>query len=74
MSISAKRVTIEDVNVDNQKDLDAFDASILAEGNERIRVEVDECVRLGIVDSEGNLLIQELPEDMREDAATDFGG
>ncbi len=74
MSISSKRVTIEDVDVDNQEDLDAFDASILAEGNKRIRAEVDECIRLGIVDAKGNLLKRELPEDMREDAGTDFGG
>ena len=74
MRISAKRVTIEDVDVDNQDELDAFDASILAEGNRRIQAEVDECVRLGIVDAKGNLLKRELPEDMREDAGTDFGG
>ena len=74
MSISSKRVTIEDVDVDNQEDLDAFDASILAEGNKRIRAEVDESVRLGIVDAKGNLLKRELPVDMREDAGTDFGG
>ncbi len=74
MSISSKRITIEDVDVDSQEDLDTFDGSILAEGNKRIRAEVDECIRLGIVDAKGNLLKRELPEDMREDAGTDFGG
>ncbi len=74
MGISSKRVTIEDVDVDNQEDLDAFDASIFAEGNRRIRVEMDECIRLGIVDAKSKLLKRELPEDMREDAGTDFGG
>ncbi len=74
MSVSSKRVTIEDVDVDNQEDLDSFDASILAEGNTRIRAEVDECIRLGIVDAKGNLVKRGLPEDMREDAGTDFGG
>ncbi len=74
MSISSKRVTIEDVDVDNQDELDAFDASILAEGNKRIHAELEQCVRLGIVDAKGNLLKRKLPEDMREDAGTDFGG
>jgi hypothetical protein len=31
-------------------------------------------IRKGIIDERGNLLITELPEDMREDAERDFGG
>jgi len=29
---------------------------------------------LGIIDNKGRLLKRELPEDMREDSGTDFGG
>ena len=31
-------------------------------------------MQLGIIDEKGSLLKHELPEDMREDAGTDFGG
>jgi hypothetical protein len=31
-------------------------------------------IRKGIIDERGNLLMTDLPEDMREDADTDFGG
>jgi len=43
-------------------------------GYRRVQAEIADCIRLGILDEKGNLLGHGIPEDMREDAATDFGG
>lgn len=69
-----KRLTIENVNLDDERELDAFDDQVLAAGLERVRAEGDELRRRGILDSEGNLLVKELPADMQEGADRDFGG
>jgi hypothetical protein len=47
---------------------------VITAGLERVRAEGDELRRKGILDSEGNLLVEELPADMQEGAAHDFGG
>jgi hypothetical protein len=69
-----KRLTIENVNLDDERELDAFDDQVLAAGLERVRAEGDELRRRGLLDSEGNLLVKELPADMQEGADRDFGG
>jgi hypothetical protein len=46
----------------------------LEEGDKIYAAQRQESIRLGIIDEKGNLLKHELPEDMREDAGTDFGG
>ena len=43
-------------------------------GLERVRAEGDELRRKGLLDSEGNPHLQELPADMKEGADRDFGG
>ncbi len=73
MSIT-KRLTIENVNFDDERELDAFDNQAIAAGLDRVRAEGDELRRKGILDSEGNLLVKELPADMQEGADRDFGG
>jgi len=67
-------IRFEDVDIENDAELGAFTEHLLDLGNRRIRAEVAECFRLGILDEKGNLLRGDLPEDMREDAGTDFGG
>jgi hypothetical protein len=60
--------------VDNDEELDALTAQVLAEGDKIYQAQREEAIRLGIIDENGRLLKRELPVDMREDAGTDFGG
>ncbi len=69
-----KRLTIEDVNLDDERELDTLDDQAITAGLERVRAEGDELRRKGILDSEGNLLAKDLPPDMQEGADRDFGG
>lgn len=69
-----KRLTIENVNLDDERELDAFDDQLITAGLEQVRTEGDELRRKGILDSEGKLLAKELPADMHERANRDFGG
>jgi hypothetical protein len=70
----AKRLTIENVNLDDEREMDEFDNQVIAAGMERVRAEGDELRRRGLLDAEGNLLVKELPPDMRETSERDFGG
>ena len=70
----AKRLTIENVNLDDQREMDAFADQVITAGMERVRAESEEMRRRGLLDAEGNLLMKELPADMREGAERDFGG
>jgi hypothetical protein len=73
MSIT-KRLTIENVDFDDDAELDAFDDQVITAGLERVRAEGDELRRRGILDPQGNVLLDELPADMKEGADRDFGG
>jgi hypothetical protein len=44
---------------------------LLAGAQERISADVAEAVRLGLIDNEGNLLFDDLPEDMQPGAKRD---
>lgn len=46
----------------------------LAIAAERIHAAVRDLIARGIIDAEGNLLIDEIPPDMREGSGLDFGG
>jgi hypothetical protein len=70
----AKRLTIESVNLDDEREVDAFDDQVITAGMERVRAEGDELRRRGLLDAPGNLLVKELPADMREGSERDFGG
>jgi hypothetical protein len=65
---------INSIDVDSDEELDALMAQVLAEGDRVYQTRREEAFRLGIIDEKGSLLKRELPEDMREDAGTDFGG
>lgn len=45
----AKRLTIENVNLDDDAELNAFDDQVIAAGLERVRAEGDELRRRGIL-------------------------
>ena len=70
----ANRLTIENVNLDDEREMDAFDGRAIAAGMERVRAEGDELRRRGILDPQGNVLVKELPADMRETSESDFSG
>ena len=70
----AKRLTIESVNLDDEREMDVFDDQLITAGVERVRAEGDELRRRGLLDPQGNLLVKELPADMREASERDFGG
>ena len=73
MSI-AKRLTIENINLDDEREMDAFMEQMFADGLERVRAEGDELRRKGLLDEHGNMVIKELPADMKEGSERDFGG
>jgi hypothetical protein len=67
-------LTLDSIDVENDADLDALMAQVLAAGDKIYEAQRRESIRLGIIDEQGRLLKTALPEDMREDAGTDFGG
>lgn len=71
---ATKPLSLDSIDVDNDEELDALMAQVLADGNKIYQAQREESIRLGIIDEKGRLLKKELPEDMREDAGTDFGG
>jgi hypothetical protein len=62
------------VSLDDEREMDAFVDQVLTDGMERVRAEGDELRRKGLLDSQGKLLVKELPADMKEGADRDFGG
>ena len=74
MSNDHKPLNIDAINVDDEKEFDDFMNQVIAEGDKRLHAQVQEAIRLGIIDEKGNLLKHDLPEDMREEAERDFGG
>ena len=71
---TTKRLTIESVNLDDQREMDAFDDQVITSGMERVRAEGDQLRRRGLLDEQGNLLVNELPHDMQEGSERDVGG
>ena len=70
----AKRLTIENVNLDDEREMEALVGQMFTAGLARVKAEGDELRRKGLLDSQGNLLSKELPSDMQEGADRDFGG
>jgi hypothetical protein len=60
--------------LDDEREMDAFVDQMFAVGLEQVRAEGDELRRKGLLDSEGHVLLEELPADMKEGADRDFGG
>lgn len=68
---SRKRLSFDTHDEPQQGDLIQ---QVLKAGGAIARAERQEIIRKGIIDERGDLLITELPEDMRKDAETEFGG
>lgn len=69
-----KRLTIDNVDLDDQDEMDAFFDQVISAGVERVRAEGEELRRRGLMDEHGNMLLKELPADMQEGSERDFGG
>jgi translation initiation factor 6 (eIF-6) len=71
---SVKRRSLDTINVENDAELDALTAQVLAAGNKIAESDRAEMIRKGIIEEHGNLLKTELPDVMCKDADRDFGG
>jgi hypothetical protein len=71
---SLKRLSLDSIDIEDDKEMDALTQQVLEAGNVIAESERAEMIRKGIIDVRGNLLKTELPEDMRKDASRDFGG
>jgi hypothetical protein len=69
-----KRLTIENVNLDDDREMDALVDQMFTAGLARVKAEGDELRRKGLLDPQGNLLMKDLPANMKDGADRDFGG
>ncbi len=71
---TAKQLTIETANLDDEREMDEFDRQVIAAGMERVRAEIKELQQKGLLDAQGKPVLKELPRDMQEGSERDFGG
>ena len=71
---TTKRLTLDNVDFDNQSEMDEFMDQVITAGVERVRAEGAELRRRGLMDENGKLLVKDLPADMKEGSERDFGG
>jgi len=71
---TTKPLTIETVNLDDEREMDEFDRQVIDAGMERVHAEIADLQRKGLLDAQGKLTVKELPRDMQEGAERDFGG
>ena len=69
-----KRLTLESIDSSNDGEFDALLNQVMAEGMKQVRADCEKLESMGVLDSQGNLLVKELPEEMREGSQRDFGG
>jgi hypothetical protein len=67
-------LTLETVDFDYREEVHAFIQQVITAGMITINANVAKLQAMGLMDSEGNSLSTELPEDMREGSERDFGG
>jgi hypothetical protein len=67
-------LSLDSIDVDNEVELDALMAQVLADGDKIYYAQRQAAISRGVIDEKGRLLKRELPEDMREHSGTDFGG
>lgn len=67
-------LSLDSIDVEKDEELEALTTQVLTEGDRIYAAQRQEAILLGIIDESGHLLKRDLPEDMREDAGTDFGG
>jgi hypothetical protein len=60
---TTKRLTIDNVNLEDQREMDALADQMFSIGMARVRAEGDELRRKGLLDEHGKLLVTELQHD-----------
>lgn len=68
------RLSIENVKLDDEREIDAFDQQVIDAGMERVRADREKLRAQGLLEDDGKLRLIELPEDMRPGSERDFGG
>jgi hypothetical protein len=53
--LTPKPLTIETVNLDDKREMDEFDRQVIASGMERVRAEIGDLQRKGLLDARGKL-------------------
>jgi len=68
------RLTLETVDFSNREEVHAFIDQIMAAGRILVQADIAKLQAMGLMDSEGNSLSDELPPDMQEGSGQDVGG
>jgi hypothetical protein len=74
MPSTTRELTWADVNFDDPEERSRFYEQERRKGGERAKAALQRLRQLGILDDRGELLRDELPEDMKPSADRDFGG
>jgi hypothetical protein len=69
----SRDLRLETVDFSNSAEVDEFLQQVISHGLVRVRAENAELQARGLMDAEGNLLVIELPPDMREGSGMDCG-
>jgi len=72
--LATKPITLETLDSSNKEQLDAYLDQVMTAGMEKVRAETADLQARGLMDSEGHMLLTELPPDMRPGSGLDFGG
>jgi hypothetical protein len=67
-------LTADTVDIENEDVERELIRQVQKQGNTFMKAHWQELIQKGIMDEHGNLLKQDLPADMKEEANTDFGG
>jgi hypothetical protein len=70
-ALKARPVTLADIDPTDREQFAAWQARSVEEGFARVLAERDRLRRLGIIDTKGLLVSDELPADMAPDSKTD---
>ena len=74
MAMKVRVLTLANVDLDDPQDMAELLRQDLHQADVRIKEAVRRMRQQGLIDVEGRRLPPDLPPDMRQDSATDFGG
>ena len=61
---TTKPLMIDNVDLDDEREMDEFDRQVIAVGMERVQSEIERLRSRGLLDAQGRLVVKELPADM----------
>ena len=74
MAVTSRPVSVDQIDLQDRPVLDELLDQVKVEGNRLVRDELERQRLSGVIDGRGHRLRTEVPTDMREDSAADFGG